>query len=51
MRRSQGRPFFHEEINRIKFLLTSMDMTLQEFAIPDGLREKFGREHQSVFPD
>src|SRR5579862_4401120 len=32
MRRSQGRPFSHEEVNRIKFLLNSTDMTLQEIA-------------------
>jgi len=32
MRRSQGRYFSPEEIDRIKSLLTSTDMTLQEIA-------------------
>jgi hypothetical protein len=36
MRRSQGRPFLQEEITRIKFLLTSTDMTLQEIATRMG---------------
>ena len=33
MRRSQGRYFSSQEINRIKLLLSSTDMTLQEIAI------------------
>jgi hypothetical protein len=36
MRRSQGRPFSHDEISRIKSLLTSTDMTLQEIATRMG---------------
>jgi hypothetical protein len=32
MRRSQGRYFSQEEINRVKSLLSSTDMTLQEIA-------------------
>jgi hypothetical protein len=32
MRRSQGRPFSASEINRIKFLLSSTEMTLEEIA-------------------
>lgn len=30
MRRSQGRPFSEKEVERIKFLLTSTDLTLEE---------------------
>ena len=33
MRRSQGRPFSPEEIARIKFLLGSTELTLEEIAI------------------
>jgi hypothetical protein len=33
MRRSQGRPFSPEEIDRIKFLLSSTELTLEEIAI------------------
>jgi transcriptional regulator with XRE-family HTH domain len=36
MRRSQGRYFSQDEINRIKNLLTSTDMTLQEIATRMG---------------
>ena len=36
MRRSQGRPFSNEEINRIKSLLLSTDMTLQDIATRMG---------------
>jgi len=36
MRRSQGRYFSQEEVNRIKSLLTSTDMTLQEIATRMG---------------
>jgi hypothetical protein len=36
MRRSQGRYFSKEEINRIRTLLTSTDMTLQEIATRMG---------------
>jgi hypothetical protein len=36
MRRSQGRYFSQDEINRIKHLLTSTDMTLQEIATRMG---------------
>ena len=36
MRRSQGRYFSPEEIDRIKSLLTSTDMTLQEIATRMG---------------
>jgi hypothetical protein len=32
MRRSQGRPFSGEEIDRIKILLNSTDLTLEEIA-------------------
>ena len=32
MRRSQGKCFSQEEVNRIKYLLSSTDMTLQEIA-------------------
>ena len=32
MRRSQGRPFSSDEINRIKSLLSSTDLTLEEIA-------------------
>jgi hypothetical protein len=33
MRRSQGRPFSTQEISRIKFLLSTTDLTLEEIAI------------------
>ena len=36
MRRSQGRYFSQEEINRIKSLLAGTDMTLQEIATRMG---------------
>ena len=36
MRRSQGRPFSNEEISRIKSLLLSTDMTLQDIATRMG---------------
>ena len=65
MRRSQGRPFSHDEINRIKSLLTSTDMTLQEIATRMGcakssivsinqsfqIREYRGRRTQWVLAD
>ena len=33
MRRSQGRPFATEEIDKIKYLLSSTDLSLQDIAI------------------